>query len=317
MSTEPAGGTISGNSTDTNTITDRQLFDHAISSPDPTPASAPSSPPPSSEPSSPPSQGAQASEQPASTRPDLQQDAQASGQPRDPQGKFAPKPQGQQAQQHNVPLAELLKERDARQRLEAHAQELTRAVMDLQRRLDPQQAPQQPQGPETIFDDPRTYLDQNVMAPMRAEMQAYGMKVKDDMSRTQANRDYGGQEVNAALAQMQQVRHTPQGQFVFNQIMASGHPYEELVKWNRTVQAQAAIGADPQAWLRQQQQTWAENEKVQEYVMQLRAKRLSAQKGNPPNVQLPPSLSSVRSSSGRMDNGGDLSSSSLYDFATK
>ena len=171
MSTEPAGGTISGNSTDTNTITDRQLFDHAISSPDPTPA--PSSPPSSSEPSSPPSQGAQASEQPASTRPDLQQGAQTPGQPRDPQGKFAPKPQGQQGQQHNVPLAELLKERDARQRLEAHAQELTRAVMDLQQRLDPQQ-PQQPQGPETIFDDPRTYLDQNVMQPLRAEMQAYG-----------------------------------------------------------------------------------------------------------------------------------------------
>ena len=94
MSTEPAGGTISGNSTDTNTITDRQLFDHATA-PDPTPASAPSSPPPSSEPSSPPSQGAQASEQPASTRPDLQQQppAQADQQPRDPQGKFAPKPQ--------------------------------------------------------------------------------------------------------------------------------------------------------------------------------------------------------------------------------
>jgi len=314
MSTEPAGGTISGNSTDTNTITDRQLFDHATA-PDPTPAS--SSPPPSSEPSSTPSQGAQASGQPASTRPDLQQGAQTPGQPRDPQGKFAPKPQGQQGQQHNVPLAELLKERDARQRLEAHAQELTRAVMDLQRRLDPQQAPQQPQGPETIFDDPRTYLDQNVMAPMRAEMQAYGMKVKDDMSRTQANMQFGEQEVNAALQQMQQVRQTPQGNFVFQQIMQSGHPYGELVKWHRTVQAQAAIGADPQAWLRQQQQTWAENEKVRDYVMQLRAKRLSAQKGNPPNVQLPPSLSSVRSSSGRMDNGGDLSSSSLYDFATK
>ena len=316
MSTEPAGGTISGNTSDTNTITDRQLFDHAISSPDPTPASAPSTPAPS-EPSSPPSQG-QPSEQPASTRPDLQQDAQTSGQPRDPQGKFAPKPQGQQGQQqHNVPLAELLKERDARQRLEAHAQELTRAVMDLQRRLDPQQAPQQPQGPETIFDDPRTYLEQNVMHPLRAEMQAYGMKVKDDMSRTQANRDYGAQEVNAALAQMQQVRQTPQGQFVFQQIMQSGHPYGELVNWHRTVRAQAAIGADPQAWLRQQQQAWAENEKVQEYVMQMRAKRLGAQKGHPPNVQLPPSLSSVRSSSGRMDNGGDLSSASLYDFATK
>ena len=313
MSTEPAGGTISGNSSDTNTITDQQLFDHALNSPDPTPA--PSSPP-SSEPSLPPSQGAQASERPASTRPDLQQGAQTPGQPRDPQGKFAPKPQGQQGQQHNVPLAELLKERDARQRLEAHAQELTRAVMDLQQRLSPQ-APQQPQGPETIFDDPRAYLDQHVMQPLRQEGQMYMMKIKDDVSRTQANMQFGEQEVNAALQDMGRIRQTPQGNFIFQQIMSSGHPYGQLVQWHRQARAQAAIGANPQAWLRKQQQAWAENAKVQDYVLQLRAKRLGAQKATPPNVQLPPSLSSIRSSSGRIDNGGDLSSASLYDFATK
>ena len=313
MSTEPAGGTISGNSSDTNTITDQQLFDHALNSPDPTPA--PSSPP-SSEPSLPPSQGAQASERPASTRPDLQQGAQTPGQPRDPQGKFAPKPQGQQGQQHNVPLAELLKERDARQRLEAHAQELTRAVMDLQQRLSPQ-APQQPQGPETIFDDPRAYLDQHVMQPLRQEGQMYMMKIKDDVSRTQANMQFGEQEVNAALQDIGRIRQTPQGNFVFQQIMQSGHPYGQLVQWHRQARAQAAIGANPQAWLRKQQQAWAENAKVQDYVLQLRAKRLGAQKATPPNVQLPPSLSSIRSSSGRIDNGGDLSSASLYDFATK
>jgi len=312
MSTEPAGGTISGNSTDTNTVTDRQLFDHAISSPDPTPASSP--PPSSSQPPSTPSQG-RASEQPASTRPDLQQGAQTPGQPRDPQGKFAPKPQGQQ-QGHNVPLAELLKERDARQRLEAHASELTRAVMDLQQRLNPQ-APQQPQGPETIFDDPRAYLDQHVMQPLRQEGQMYMMKIKDDVSRTQANMQFGEQEVNAALQDIGRIRQTPQGNFVFQQIMQSGHPYGQLVQWHRQARAQAAIGANPQAWLRQQQQAWAENAKVQDYVMQMRAKRLGAQKASPPNVQLPPSLSSIRSSSGRMDNGGDLSSASLYDFATK
>src|SRR6187455_2741308 len=255
MSTEPAGGTISGNSTDTNTVTDRQLFDHAISSPDPTPASSP--PPSSSQPPSTPSQG-RASEQPASTRPDLQQGAQTPGQPRDPQGKFAPKPQGQQGQQHNVPLAELLKERDARQRLEAHAQELTRAVMDLQQRLSPQ-APQQPQGPETIFDDPRAYLDQHVMQPLRQEGQMYMMKIKDDVSRTQANMQFGEQEVNAALVDIGRIRQTPQGNFVFQQIMQSGHPYGQLVQWHRQARAQAAIGANPQAWLRQQQQAWAEN----------------------------------------------------------
>jgi len=145
----------------------------------------------------------------------------------------------------------------------------------------------------------------------------YMMKIKDDVSRTQANMQFGEQEVNAALQDIGRIRQTPQGNFVFQQIMQSGHPYGQLVQWHRQARAQAAIGANPQAWLRQQQQAWAENAKVQDYVMQMRAKRLGAQKASPPNVQLPPSLSSIRSSSGRMDNGGDLSSASLYDFATK
>ena len=54
---------------------------------------------------------------------------------------------------------------------------------------------------------------------------------------------------------MAQFRHTPQGNFVFNQIMSAGHPYGELVKWHNQVSAHAAIGDDPQAWLRQQQQS--------------------------------------------------------------
>jgi hypothetical protein len=316
MSTEPAGGTISGNSTDTNTITDQQLFDHAVTTPDPAPA-APSGG--DERPDAMPSPGPSSADAPASTRPDLQQPQQ---QPRTPQGQFAPKPKAEQQapqQGHNVPLAELLKERDARQRLEAHAAELTRAVMELQQRFNPQQPqqPQQPQGPQTIFDDPDTYLQQRVMEPLRQEGQMYIMKVRDDLSREQANMQYGAQEVNAALTADRAIRHTPQGNFVFNQIMQHGHPYGQLVQWHRTTRMHAAIGADPQAWLQQQQKTWAENEKVQDYVAELRAKRL-AQQGRPQNVvQLPPSLSSVRSSSGRMDNGGDLSSASLYDFATK
>jgi hypothetical protein len=311
MSTEPVGGTISGNSSDINTVTDRQLFDHAVNSPDPTPA--PSSPP-SSEPSSPPSSGA-SSDQPASTRPDLQQQP---GQPRDPQGKFAPKPQGQQAQQdHRVPLRELMEERDRRQRLEAHTQQLTQAVLALQQQLLPQGQPQQrPQGPETIFDDPQAYLDQRVVNPLRQEGQVYMMQIKDGLSREMANTQFGAQEVNVALNAIGQIRNTPQGHFVFNQIMQSGHPYGQLVQWHRQARAQAAIGSNPQAWLRQQQQAWADNPKVQDYVMQRRAARSGAQ-SRPPNVQLPPSLSSVRSSSGRVDNCGDLSSASLYDFATK
>jgi len=150
---QPLGGSVGGDAT---TITDRQLFDHANA--DPTPATPPSPSQPSQSPSD---TGGDTGAPPPSTRPDLQQQPeqqqQPGQQPRAPDGKFAPKQQGQQPQQrqqpedHRVPLRELLAERDARQRLEAHAAELTRAVMELQQRTDPNRRAQQQQEPETIW----------------------------------------------------------------------------------------------------------------------------------------------------------------------
>lgn len=326
---QPLGGSTGGDGG--NTITDRQLFDQAIS--DPTPAPAPSQSPQS------PSDAGGAGAPVPSTRPDLQQPAQA-GQPRDPQGKFARPAQGQQPQpqrqqpgqqpgggqrqqpeDHRVPLRELLAERDARQRLEAHAAELTRAVMELQQRTDPNQPKPQPQGPETIFDDPRQYLDANVMEPLRQEGQRYMMQIKDGMSREFANTQFTQPVVDAALAAMAQFRHTPQGNFVFQQIMQSGHPYGELVKWHRQQVAFSAIGADPHAWLRKMQEQWLDDPNAQKQMI-ARIQRRQSNGGaqgaqGRPNVQLPPSLSTVPSTANRAQAPGDLSSESLYAFATK
>ena len=327
---QPLGGSVGG---EANTITDRQLFDHANT--DPTPATPPSSAP-SQPPQSPQFTGedAGAPQPPPSTRPDLQQQPeqqqQPGQQPRAPDGKFAPKPQGQpqqrQPEDHRVPLRELLAERDARQRLEAHAAELTRAVMELQQRTDPNRQPQpQQQAPETIFDDPRAYLEQHVINPLRQEGQAYmrmeAMKVKDDWSREHANSQFTQPVVDAALGAMQQFRHTPQGNFVFNQIMQSGHPYGELVKWYRQASAMASIGADPEAWLRQKQQEWLDDPNAQRAMMERQRARQQQQqngaRGNPPNVQLPPSLSSVPSTANRTEAPGDLSSQSLWSFVNR
>jgi len=314
---QPLGGSVGGDAT---TITDRQLFDHANA--DPTPATpAPSAP---SQPSqSPQSTGGDTGAPPPSTRPDLQQQPeqqQQPGQPRGPDGKFAPKPQEQQRQpeDHRVPLRELLAERDARQRLEAHAAELTRAVMELQQRTDPNRRAQQPQEPETIFDNPDQYLNARVMNPLREEARQYVMQVKDGLSRAQANNEYTQPVVDAALGAMAQFRHTPQGNFVFQQIMNSGHPYGELVKWYRQVSAYSSIGADPDAWLKQQQQKWLDDPNAQRAMMErIRARQQNGAQGNPPNVQLPPSLSSVASTASRTEAPGDLSSNSLWSFANR
>ena len=312
---QPLGGSVGG---DANTITDRQLFDHANADPDPAPA--PSQSPPSRGPQSPSSTGGAADATPPSTRPDLQQQPAQTGQPRDPQGKFAKQPQGQpqqrQPEDHRVPLRELLAERDARQRMEAHVQELTRAVVAMQ------QPPQQAQAPETIFDDPQKYLDSRVVDPLRQEGQRYMMQIKDGLSREFANTQHGQRAVDTALAAMAQFRHTPQGNFVFQQIMNSGHPYGELVRWHKQQVAYSAIGADPHAWLRQQQQQWLDDPNAQRQMLdRIRAKQAAnggnGARGNPPNVQLPPSLSSVASTASRMGEQGDLSSQSLWSFANR
>ena len=314
MSTQPADG---GGG---NTITDRQLFDQAVSTPDPTPS--PSSAP--SQPSQSPSDtGGATDAPPPSTRPDLQQQPeqqpQPGQQPRTPEGKFAPKgppqPQQRQPEDHRVPLREMLDERERRQRIEAEYNQLLQHFQQQQRQ-------QQPQGPESIFDAPDEYLNQRVIAPLRQEMQMEMMKRTDAQSREFANVQFGEQVVNAALADIARIRQTPQGDFVFRQIMAAGHPYGELVKWHHQARAQAAIGNDPQAWLRQQQQAWFNDPKVQQAMAQhLRQQHAQQQQkngsGNPPNVSLPPSLSSVPSTSGRNVELGDLSSESLFNFAIK
>jgi len=312
MSTQPADG---GGG---NTITDRQLFDQATA-PDPTPSPAPSQPS-----QSPSDTGGATDAPPPSTRPDLQlqqpePQPQPGQQPRTPEGKFAPKgppqPQQRQPEDHRVPLREMLDERERRQRIEAEYNQLLQHIQQQQRQ-------QQPQGPESIFDAPDEYLNQRVIAPLRQEMQMEMMKRTDAQSREFANVQFGEQVVNAALADIAKIRQTPQGNFVFQQIMAAGHPYGELVKWHNQARAHAAIGQDPQAWLRQQQQAWFNDPKVQQAMAQHLRQQYAAQQqqngsGNPPNVSLPPSLSSVPSTSGRNVDLGDLSSESLFQHAIK
>ena len=296
-----------------NTITDQQLFDHATSSPDPTPTPAPSQPA-----QTPSDTGGATDAPPPATRPDLQQQQpqQPGQQPRTPEGKFAPKPPPQQQRQpedHRVPLREMLDERERRQRIEAEYQQLLAHV----------QQQQQPKGPDTIFDAPDEYLNQRVITPLRQEMQMEMMRRTDMQSREFANAQFGEEAVNSALADISRIRQTPQGNFVFQQIMAAGHPYGALVKWHNQAKAQQAIGSDPQAWLKQQQQAWFNDPKVQAAMAQhLRQQHAQQQQNggsgnNPPNVSLPPSLSSVPSSSGREGGLGDLSSESLFNFAIK
>jgi hypothetical protein len=154
-------------------------------------------------------------------------------------------------------------------------------------------------------------------------MEAREIQRTDKMSREFANHQFGSQAIEAALADMTRIRHTPQGDAIYRQIMATGHPYGALMQWHQQVQAhqniakvQQVIGPDPNAWLKQKQQEWVKDPNAQRAVLaELRQQQQAS--GRPPNVSLPPSLSSMPASSGRLDDGGDLSNESLYRFAIK
>lgn len=307
-------------------VTDQQLFDHATA---PEPAAQAPAPEPAP--------ATQQGDQQGQPQPTPQQQDAAQRQ-RDEQGRFARQQPGQQPPQqqpqvpqqqprtedHRVPLAELHKERQRAQRAEAEAEQMRQAWQQFQymqqqeamRRQQPQE-PEQP--PQTIFDNPDQYLAHTVMNPLRQEGQMAMMQIKDGLSREMANQQFGEQYVTGALQDLASIRHTPQGNFVFNQIMQSGHPYGALVKWHHTAKAQQAIGPDPQAWLQKQQQAWFNDPTVQAKMIE-HVRTQQQRNGNgqrPPQVNLPPSLSSLPSASGRIEQQGDLSNDSLYRYATK
>ncbi len=218
-----------------------------------------------------------------------------------------------------MPLRELLEERERRQRIEAEHQQLMNHLRQQQ------QQPQQPAGPETIFDGPDEYLNHRVMNPLRQEGMHMMMQIKDGISREMANQQFGEAAVTAALQEMLKVRRTPEGDFAFQQIMQTGHPYGALMKWQQRQRAVNAIGNDPNAWLRQQQQAWFNDPRVRAAMLEsIRSGAGGGQQqpqqggnGRAPVVNLPPSLSTVPATSGREGDLGDLSSESLFAHATR
>src|SRR6266487_4216992 len=157
-----------GGDTEEVVITDRELFDQAISDtpPEPKPAEPAQS---DAKPTETPEQrqgrddrGRFAGRQPQQPQLPPQQPAQ----PQQPPAQARP-PAAPQAEDHRVPLKTFIEERDRRQKLEKQLEEV---VEYMKRQPQQPQAPQQPQGPkQTIWDNPDEYLLHNVIEPLRAE----------------------------------------------------------------------------------------------------------------------------------------------------
>src|SRR5262245_21008863 len=189
MSTLPADP--GGGGGDDVVVTDRQLFESALESPEPQPAAEPQPEPsaPSAEPPAEPPQQPQEPQQPGE-------------QPRNARGQFAPRqpqqpqpPQGgpqPQPPPHQVPLRELLDERERRYRIQAEHDQMRRAWAELQQQqYQAALAAQQAQMPRTIYDNPDMYLQHNVVQPLRNEGHMAMLQIKDGLSREMANAKFG------------------------------------------------------------------------------------------------------------------------------
>lgn len=236
-----------------------------------------------------------------------------------PEPQKTAEPAKAEPDQHRVPLSELLNEREKRQRFEHENGQLRQQVQQIQQWIQQQTQPKaQPQEPANLFEHPNEYL-QEWIAPQRQEFAVALLQIKDGLSKEMAITQFGEKAIAEALADL---GNHPQGQHEWERILASPHPYGELVKWHKSVLTQREVGADPSAWFQKKLDEKMKDPAFQAQVLELARQQTQQQQqvpgrpASPPNIQLPPSLSSIPAAAGRVEEQGDLSDQSLYRHAT-
>ncbi len=244
------------------------------------------------------------------------------GQPRDEQGRFAPKDSAAapvenppepaatpapspQPQSHHVPIQVMLDEREKRQRHEREAEELRQKVEYLTRLVGQPQQPQtqQPEAPPDFFQNPDAYFDYRLDGPRRemvGALQSLNQKI-EAMSQISAVEKYGEEAVSSAYTEIANRLQRGEGQHDYQRIMSSPHPYAELVKWHQRETNLSKIGNDPNAWLEAEiAKRMSDPTFVNKILEAERAKQTSNGSGRPA-INLPPSLSHTPSAMGSID----------------
>jgi hypothetical protein len=250
--------------------------------------------------------------------------AATEGQPRDEHGKFVPKAKAEgeaatpqtpavearpveqpkqkpvEQQDHRIPLSEHLSEREKRQAAERDRDELRRQADALTRQINELRQPKT--EPPDPYADPQAFRDYGV----KEALSPFEKRLEDQrlgFSKLLAEEKHGAETVSTALAAIERELQTnPQARFEYQRIMASGHPYGELVAWNKRQAALKEVGEDPAAY---RQRVLEEARKDPEFVKSIiEAARGQAQEPvnggqRSPNVKLPPSLNRTTGSGGQ------------------
>jgi len=255
---------------------------------------------------------------------------EATTQPRDETGKFAPKPgdipavaepvidahQQPDKPNNGVPVRAVQEERQKRQEAEASAEALRREIAELrgmvQARNQPAPPKQEQQAPATIWDDPDGFL-KSQLTPMQSQM----MEMKEFMSENLAVQTYGEEKVNAAKQAIEQAARTPEGQQVIQKMMQSRHPFDDLVKWHKQQETMQRVGSDPDAWLEAEMEKRLADPVYQAKVLErIRGTAASNTDRSNPAISLPPSLSGLPAG-GNTAPAADMSDAALFSNALR
>lgn len=241
------------------------------------------------------------------------------GQIRDPAtGKFVPKqsaavktdgkkkPAGEEQQDHRVPLSEHLSEREKRQAAERRAEALERELTTLKQPKREQPAAIDP------YADPQAFRDAGIreaLSPLEQRLENQRLAT----SKLLAVDKYGSDVVNTAFTTLKQAMETdPAARFEYQRIMASDHPYAELVGWSKRQSALKEIGDDPAAYeTKLREKLLSDPEFAKQVIERQRSDKRPAGTGTRSNIDLPPSLNSASGNGANSDrvapvNDGEL-----------
>lgn len=202
---------------------------------------------------------------------------------------------------HQVPLTELLNERERRQNEQRQREALQHQLQALQRQLQEQQKP-----PEQvdIFADPATWEQ-----TLQQRNEAWRRQVMGEMSLRLASAKYPD-EFQSAYTAMQQ--RLASGDTALQQaFIASPDPGEMMVNWYRKERTAQVVGSDPEDFLARALDAALENP---EFLARAVEKARGTASTKPTQVKLPPSLSKATASSADTGNT-DNSDSAIYDAA--
>lgn len=247
------------------------------------------------------------------------------GQPRDDQGRFAPKgetepvaaePQGkEEAYVPSWRLREMREEREATERRFQESQaQWQRQIAELQAKLPKEE----PKPAPDVFEDPNKFLEHGVrqhVDPIRSEI----TQLREEYSKKWAIKEHGAEKVNAAykaLADGMQSRD-PEVLAVYQRAMQSMDPYDAIVSWHQQKAVFSQIGNDPNAWFEKELEKRLADPQFASTQLQKIQQSVRGPAQGQTIVQLPPSIGKAPSSQSASDDAGDMSEASLFAHAMR